>query len=72
MATSGCSGPHEPKLYLPATETVAAEDGDNGAQPSLRPIYVWNPSASTETFPSVPTPGGEADPPAAEQPSVSD
>jgi len=56
----------------PAAETVAADGGDNGAQPSLRPIYVWNPSANTETFPSVPTRGGEPDPPGAEQPSVSD
>jgi hypothetical protein len=56
----------------PAAETVAAEGDDNGAQPSLRPIYVWNPSASTETFPSVPARGGEADPPAAEQPPASD
>jgi subtilase family protein len=55
-----------------ADEPAAADGGDNGAQPSLRPIYVWNPSANTETFPSVPTRGGEADPPAAEQPSVSD
>jgi hypothetical protein len=57
---------------VPAAETVAADGGDNGAQPSLRPIYVWNPSANTETFPSVPTRGGEADPPTAEQPPVSD
>jgi hypothetical protein len=56
----------------PAAETVAAEDAENGAQPSLRPIYVWNPSANTETFPSVPTRGGESDPPTTEQPSVSD
>jgi hypothetical protein len=55
-----------------ATETVAAGDAENGAQPGLRPIYVWNPSANTETFPSVPTRGGEADPPTTEQPSVSD
>jgi hypothetical protein len=56
----------------PADETAAADGSENGAQPSLRPIYVWNPSANTETFPSVPTRGGEADPPTAEQPSVSD
>jgi Subtilase family len=56
----------------PAAETVADDGGDNGAQPSLRPIYVWNPSASTDTFPSVPTRGVEADPPTTEQPSVSD
>lgn len=30
-------------------------DGDSTAQPGIRPIYVWNPSASTETFPSVPS-----------------
>jgi hypothetical protein len=56
---------------VPAAEPAAAEDGDNGAQPGLRPIYVWNPSASTETFPSVPSRGDEASPPAAEQPPAS-
>jgi hypothetical protein len=56
----------------PAVETAAADGGDNGAQPSLRPIYVWNPSASTETFPSVPSRRDEASPPAAEQPPASD
>jgi Subtilase family len=50
------------------TEGVTTEGGDNGDQPSLRPIYVWNPSVSTETFPSVPARAGEADPPPAEQP----
>jgi hypothetical protein len=55
----------------PAAETAAAEGGDSGAEPSLRPIYVWNPSASTETFPSVPARGGEADP-TAEQPPASE
>jgi hypothetical protein len=50
----------------------AAEGGDNDAEPGLRPIYVWNPSASTETFPSVPSRSAEADPPAAEQPPPGD
>jgi hypothetical protein len=38
-------------------ELAAADpaDGDGTAQPGIRPIYVWNPSASTETFPSVPS-----------------
>jgi hypothetical protein len=56
----------------PTAETAVADGGDSGAQPSLRPIYVWNPSASTETFPSVPSRGDEASPPAAEQPPASD
>ena len=56
----------------PAAETAVAEDGDNGDQPSPRPIYVWNPSASTETFPSVPSRGGQDSPPPAEQPPASD
>jgi Subtilase family len=55
-----------------AAEIAAAEGDDNGAQSSLRPIYVWNPSANTETFPSVPSRGGEDSPPAAEQPPASD
>jgi hypothetical protein len=70
----------------PAAEATAADGGDNGAQPSLRPIYVWNPSASTETFPSVPSvppptdegteqPSAEeppAEPPPAEPPPAED
>jgi hypothetical protein len=64
-----------------AAETAAAEGGEGGAggdtgtQPSLRPIYVWNPGASTDTFPSVPARGGEASeasPPADEQAPASD
>jgi hypothetical protein len=39
---------------VPAAEASPAE-ADSGAEPGIRPIYVWNPSASTETFPSVPT-----------------
>jgi hypothetical protein len=54
------------------TEAVTTEGGDNGDQPGLRPIYVWNPSVSTETFPSVPSRAGEADPPPAEQPPAGD
>jgi hypothetical protein len=56
----------------PGAETAAAEVDDNDAQPSLRPIYVWNPSANTETFPSVPSRGGEDSSPAAEQPPAGD
>jgi subtilisin family serine protease len=56
----------------PAAETAAAEVDDNDAQPSLRPIYVWNPSANTETFPSVPSRRGEDSSPAAEQPPAGD
>jgi hypothetical protein len=57
---------------VPVAEATAtaAEDDDNGAQPSLRPIYVWNPGASTETFPSVPSHAGEADPPTADPPTA--
>jgi Subtilase family len=40
----------------PAAENGRA-DGD-GTDPGAKPIYVWNPSANTETFPSVP---GEGD-----------
>jgi len=56
----------------PAAEPAPAEGDDDGAQPGLRPIYVWNPSASTETFPSVPSRRDEASPPATEQPPASD
>ncbi len=47
-----------------AAEAATAEADDTGADPGIRPIYVWNPSASTETFPSVPLrgTGAEADP----------
>jgi hypothetical protein len=31
---------------------------DDGAESGGRPIYVWNPSATTETFPQVPRDGG--------------
>jgi serine protease len=39
---------------VPAAESGAA-DSDGATKPGIRPIYVWNPSASTETFPSVPS-----------------
>jgi subtilisin family serine protease len=32
--------------------------GDDSAEAGGRPIYVWNPSATTETFPQVPRDGG--------------
>jgi subtilisin family serine protease len=44
----------------PAAENGKAEPGGEVAEPGIRPIYVWNPGASTETFetfPSVPTRG---------------
>jgi hypothetical protein len=39
----------------------AAADGEQGGEDSdgSRPIYVWNPSANTETFPSVPRDGNQ-------------
>jgi subtilisin family serine protease len=41
---------------VPAAESSAAEgDGDGVTKPGIRPIYVWNPGTSTETFPSVPS-----------------
>jgi subtilisin family serine protease len=47
-------------LWAPAEP--AQDDGGDGAgerqEPGSRPIYVWNPSASTETFPKVPRDGG--------------
>jgi hypothetical protein len=40
----------------------AAAEGEQGGEDSdgnSRPIYVWNPSANTETFPSVPRDGNQ-------------
>jgi len=71
-ADSIWSKPPDSRPAHAAEITAAAEGDDNGAQPSLRPIYVWNPSANTETFPSVPSRSGEDSPPAAEQPPASD
>jgi subtilisin family serine protease len=53
---------------VPAAESGAA-DSDGATRPGIRPIYVWNPSASTETFPSVPStrrPDSEAPEPPSE------
>jgi hypothetical protein len=33
---------------------------DDGTQTGSRPIYVWNPSETTETFPQVPRDGRDA------------
>jgi subtilisin family serine protease len=52
---------------VPAVEASAAE-GDAAAQPGIRPIYVWNPAANTETFPSVPSTGKTTDADAADEP----
>jgi hypothetical protein len=44
----------------PAAENGKAETASDVAEPGIRPIYVWNPGASTETFetfPSVPSRG---------------
>ena len=54
-----------------AAENGMADGASEAAEPGIRPIYVWNPGASTETFetfPSVPSrsPADEADQPAAE------
>jgi Subtilase family len=66
-------------LWTRASTGAAAPAADNGktdgasevAEPGIRPIYVWNPGANTETFeafPSVPSrgPAAEAPGPAAE------
>jgi hypothetical protein len=43
----------------PAQSSVAGQAGDDEPEPgSSRPIYVWNPSANTETFPKLPRDGG--------------
>jgi hypothetical protein len=57
----------------PATENGKADVTSEAAEPGIRPIYVWNPGANTETFdkfPSVPSRGPAAEPgqPAPDQP----
>ncbi|HTZ29748.1 MAG TPA: S8 family serine peptidase [Streptosporangiaceae bacterium] len=49
----------------PATENGRADGASEAAEPGIRPIYVWNPGANTETFdtfPSVPSRGPTAQP----------
>jgi hypothetical protein len=55
------------RAQVPAVDAPTPEGGD-GSEPGIRPIYVWNPGANTETFPSVPSthktdPNGTGDPP---------
>ena len=53
--------PAIPAPLVQAAEQAAAE-GEQGGEDSdgnSRPIYVWNPSANTETFPSVPRDGNQ-------------
>jgi hypothetical protein len=57
----------------PATENGKADGASEAAEPGIRPIYVWNPGANTETFdafPSVPSRGPAAEPaqPESDQP----
>jgi hypothetical protein len=48
------SAPPDESIWRQAGEGAQeAADGDGDGDAS-RPIYVWNPSANTETFPSVP------------------
>jgi hypothetical protein len=54
---------------------VGAAGAADAAEPGIRPIYVWNPGANTETFdtfPSVPSRGAAAEPaePESGQPSA--
>jgi hypothetical protein len=42
------------RASVPPVGAPAAESGD-GTETGIRPIYVWNPGANTETFPSVPS-----------------
>ena len=39
-----------------------ADGGSDGAEPGIRPIYVWNPGANTETFDTFPSRGPAAEP----------
>jgi Subtilase family len=48
----------------PATENGKADGAGDAAEHGIRPIYVWNPGANTETFdtfPSVPSRGSAAE-----------
>jgi Subtilase family len=49
--TDGEGGARAP---VPPVDAPAAEGGD-GAESGIRPIYVWNPGANTDSFPSVPS-----------------
>lgn len=42
------------------THGEQAGDSDDGTETGGRPIYVWNPSETTETFPQVPRDGRDA------------
>jgi hypothetical protein len=46
-------GTHEP-------DSPGEQEDDDSAQTGSRPIYVWNPGATTETFPQVPRDGRDA------------
>jgi len=49
----------------PVVENGKADSAADAAEPGIRPIYVWNPGANTETFdtfPSVPSRGPAAEP----------
>jgi len=63
-AWAAMPGPAMP-LSAPAPDGVNGQDGDAGASldAGAGPIYVWNPGASTESFPAVSPerPGGHPD-----------
>jgi hypothetical protein len=48
------TGDSAARASVPSVDAPAAEGGD-GTETGSRPIYVWNPGANTETFPSVPS-----------------
>ncbi len=58
------AAPPTSSIWAAATPGAHEPDGhgdqaeDDGADAVSRPIYVWNPSATTETFPQVPRDGG--------------
>jgi hypothetical protein len=51
-ATPGAPGPDA------GDDRAAEHAADDSAEPGGKPIYVWNPGATTDTFPQVPRDGG--------------
>jgi hypothetical protein len=51
------SAPPDESIWTQAGEGAQEAGDDQGDGDASRPIYVWNPSANTETFPSVPREG---------------
>jgi subtilisin family serine protease len=46
-----------PGAHAPGAAGDGADESDAGAEAGGRPIYVWNPTATTDTFPQVPGDG---------------